>query len=122
MEVIRKDVTPSGIKIQFEKWDEGEYGCQIGAYPIARNASAYGMVRAGEKFRLTIAANQYMGYSDDDLKQDYDSLVSGDKKLEDLARHFWNGDKDEWYLGMIAPGTDEWNQAYIKYGVIHKPI
>ena len=32
--------------------------------------------------------------------KDFEALKSGIKSLEDLATHFWNGEKDMWYLGM----------------------
>ena len=48
--------------------------------------------------------NSYSGYSNDMVKADYKALKRGKKKLEDLAEHFWDGDKDAWLLGMNAEG------------------
>ena len=44
--------------------------------------------------------NQYSGYSNDDIKTDFEELKNGEKSLEDLANHFWNSKKDMWLLGM----------------------
>ena len=97
MKVIDKAVIRNGIEIQLEDW---ESGLQIGAYPIAKNNSTF--IRKGENFRLTIASNQYMNYTDENVKADFEALKNGEKVLEDLYKHFWNGKKDMYYLGMIA--------------------
>lgn len=124
MKIIRKDTMPNGVKIQLEDWSEHNteeypdlYGLTIAAYPIARNSGTYGIIHAHECFRLQISANIYANYSNANVSADYDKLVSGQKTLQDLAPHFWNGKKDEWYLGMIEPGTDEWYKANIRYGI-----
>lgn len=44
--------------------------------------------------------NQYTGYTNDNVKEDFEALKSGEKSLEDLAAYFWNGEEDMWYLGM----------------------
>lgn len=44
--------------------------------------------------------NQYTGYSNNDVKADFEALKSGEKSLEDLKNYFWNGEKDMWLLGM----------------------
>ena len=59
-----------------------------------------------------------MNYFDKDVLADYEKLVSGEKTLQDLSRYFWNGKKDEWYLGMYAHGSDEWYEARDRYGMI----
>lgn len=112
MKIIRKDRTPNGTEIQLEAW---ERGLTIGAYPIAVNSGKYGFVRANEAFRLHIQANEYKNYTDEDVMADFQKLVTGEKTLQDLSEHFWNGEKDNWYLGMFAPGSDEWYEAYSKY-------
>lgn len=107
MKIIERAVTPNGIKIQLEDWSENNtkaypnlHGFTIGTYPIAKNTGKYRWVEAGRTFRLDISMNQYRGYLNDDVKADFESLKSGEKLLEDLADHFWNGKKDMWYLGM----------------------
>ena len=124
MKIIRKDTMPDGTKIQLEDWSEHNtqeypnlYGLQIGAYPIAVNTGAYRFVRTGERFRLTIGMNSHTGYCNEDVFADYTALHHGIKTLQDLAEHFENRKKDEWYLGMFTPGTDEWYEAQRKYGV-----
>lgn len=121
MKIIRKDVMPNGTNIQLEDWsvDNTEehpdlHGLTIGAYPTAINATSY-WIRSGETFRLSIAMNNYAHYSNDDVAADYEALIKGQKSLEDLANHFWNGDLDKWILGMFTPGTTEWSDARNRY-------
>ena len=122
MKIIRKDIMRNGTKIQLEDWSDHNtpdypdlHGLTIGAYPIAINSGAYGLVCSGQAFRLHIATNNFANYSSDDVAADYEALVNGTKSLEDLSAHFWNGDKDKWYLGMFTPGTNEWYDAQIRY-------
>lgn len=124
MKIIRKDTMPNGVKIQLEDWSEHNtqeypaiYGLNIGAYPIAINSGSYGLVHSGDRFRLSISMNNYCNYNNDNVRADYEALVSGEKSLQDLAAHFWNGDKDKWYLGMFKPDTDEWYEARNRYGI-----
>lgn len=114
MKIISKGRMPNGVKIQLEDWSE-DTGLMIGAYPIALATSKYEWVRAGELFRLSISENKYAGYTNEMVANDYNELILGTKKLEDLADHFWNGEKDKWLLGMFVPGTDEWFRARMKY-------
>lgn len=106
MKVIKRAVMPNGTEIVLEDWSDKNtpeypdlYDLEIGAYPIAKNTGNY-WIRNGEIFRLTISMNQYTGYTNEDVKADFDALKSGKKSLEDLAAHFWNGEEDMWYLGM----------------------
>lgn len=115
MRIVKKDTMPDGTKIQLEDWREDNLGFIIGAYPIARNSGSYGFVIAGRTFRLSIATNKYAEYTNADVAADYEALVSGQKTLEDLAEHFWNGEKDKWYMGMFKPYTDKWYEAQTKY-------
>lgn len=108
MEVIETAVMPNGILIQLEDWSSHNtlkypnlYGLTIGAYPVARNTGEHRWVESGEKFRLTISVNNCSGYTDADVKADFEALKKGEKRLENLAEHFWNGEKDMYYLGMI---------------------
>ena len=114
MKIISKGRMPNGVKIQLEDWSE-DTGLMIGAYPIALVTDKYEWVRAGELFRLSISENKYAGYTNEMVANDYNELILGTKKLEDLADHFWNGEKDKWLLGMFVPGTDEWFRARMKY-------
>lgn len=106
MKVIEHAVMPNGTKILLEDWSEHNteqfpdlYGLEIGAYPVRKGYCKW-FGRPGELFRLTISMNQYTAYTNDDVKADFEALKSGEKSLEDLAAHFWNGEKDMWYLGM----------------------
>lgn len=93
---------PNGVEIRLEDWGEQNQGIQIGAYPTAKNSSKYNWVCKGEKFRLTIAKNEYLGYLDSHVKADFEALKRGKKRLEDLSRYFWNGAKDMFYLGILG--------------------
>lgn len=107
MKVIERSITPAGVEIQLEDWAEHNtddypalYGLTIAAYPIAKHTSKYGWVKFGERFRLAISGNFYVNYSNDDVRADFEALKNGEKSLEDLASHFWYGEKDMWLLGM----------------------
>ena len=107
MKIIERSVMPDGTKIQLEDWREDNtteypnlYGFTIGAYPVAQRTSKNKWVEGGKEFRLSISYNEYASYSNKDVKADYEALKSGSKKLEDLSEHFWDGQKDMWYLGM----------------------
>ncbi len=101
MKVIERAVMSNGIEIQLEDWSYNNtseypdlYGLQISAYPTAKNTGKFRWIEGGQTFRLSISMNQYTGYSNDDVKADFKALKSGEKSLEDLASHFWNGEKD----------------------------
>lgn len=107
MKIIERAVMPNGIEILLEDWSDKNtkeypdlYGLEIGAYPIARNTEKYRWIESGDTFRLSISMNHYRGYSNDNVRADFEALKNGEKSLEDLADHFWNGEKDMWLLGM----------------------
>ena len=107
MKVLEKTITPDGTEIQLEDWREHNtekypnlYGLTIGAYPIAKNTGKYRWIEGGRKFRLSISQNKYTGYTNDNIRDDFEALKSGEKKLEDLSKHFCILEKDMWYLGM----------------------
>lgn len=95
MKILEKSAMPDGTEIQLEDWS-GKLS--IGAYPVAK--SGYGFVKYGEKFRLTISENQYIGYSNEDVRVDFEKLKSGEKQLEEMEHLFWNGKKDAIMLGI----------------------
>jgi len=107
MTILEKAVMLDGTEIQLEDWSEQNtekfpnlYGLEIGTYPIAKKTNKYKLVKDGQKFRLSISVNNYSGYTNDNVKADFEALKSGEKKIEDLSKHFWNSEKDMWYLGM----------------------
>lgn len=107
MKVLEKAIMPNGTEIQLEDWSDKNtkeypnlYGLAIGAYPIAKNTGKHKWIESGDSFRLSIHSNKYQNYTNYDIKVDFEALKSGEKTLEDLADHFWNGEKDMWYLGM----------------------
>lgn len=97
----------NGTEIQLEDWRESNtkeypdlYGLTIGAYLITKNTGKHRWIESGNKFRFQISMNQYNGYSNDDVKADFEALKNGEKSLEDLSDRFWNCEKDMWILGM----------------------
>jgi hypothetical protein len=107
MKILEKTIIPDGTEIQLEDWSEHNskkypdlYGLTIGAYPIAKNTGKYRWIEGGQRFRLSISQNKYTGYTNDNVKADFEALKNGEKKLEDLSKYFWNLEKDAWYLGM----------------------
>jgi len=48
-----------------------------------------------------------MNYTNDDIKNDFEALKAGRKKLEDLSERFWYGKRDMYYLGMDV-GNEEY--------------
>lgn len=105
--IIDGSIMSDGTRIQLEDW-HGEnskeypnlYGYTIGAYPVAKNTNKWGLIKTGKKFRLTIARNEYANYTDDMVLADYETLKNGTKTLTDLREHFWNREKDAFYLGL----------------------
>jgi hypothetical protein len=113
MKIIEKSILKDGTEIQLEDWSEHNseeypdlYGLTIGAYPYAKRTGKYRWVEGGKRFRLSISNNKYMGYTDEMVKQDYNDLISGKKTLEDLSEHFYNGDKDKYYMGLECERMD----------------
>ena len=107
MKVLERAIMSNETKIQLEDWSDNNtpeypdlYGLQIGAYPIAKNTEKYRWIKKGDMFRLTISMNRHTGYTNEDVRADFEALKNGTKCLEDLSDHFWNGEKDMWYLGM----------------------
>lgn len=91
MQIIKRSITPDGVKIQLERWTE--YGFYlIGAYPAARFGGYW--VKPGEIFRLSIKT--------DNPEADFTALESGEKSLEDMAPQYWGGRKDMYYMGLVA--------------------
>lgn len=108
LKIIDSAVLPDGTKIQLEDWhseNTKEYpnlhGYAIGAYPIAKNTNKRGLIETGNRFRLSIDRNEYAKYTDDMVLADYEALKNGTKTLADLREHFWNREKDAFYLGLI---------------------
>lgn len=95
MKILKKSIMPNGIEIQLEDWD-GKLA--IGAYPICVNGNW--IIKHGGTFRLTISENQYICYSNDDVKADFEKLKADEKRLEDMVKYFWNGKKDAIMLGI----------------------
>lgn len=118
MVILQKGKIPDGIAIQLEDWSlnraphpmtppdlkvsKESFCLAIGLYPKA--VQKYNYLAPGETFRLTISANRALNYTDAQLREDYEALLSGTKSISDLQEYFWNGEKDRWALGF----TDEY--------------
>lgn len=107
MKIIRRDTMPDGTPVQLEDWSGKNapeyptlYGYTIAAYPIANRNSKYKWVKGGEPFLLQISHNHYASYEGDTILSDYNALVSGEKTIVDLRPHFYNGEKDAYFLGL----------------------
>ena len=101
MRVLERTIMPDGTSIQIENWME-DYPqafntLTIAAYPLAKRQGRYGWVRVNEKFRLNLS----LGFSSNrEVMVIYKALQNGDITLEELHEHYWNGDKDRYYMGL----------------------
>ena len=101
MKVLERAKMPDGTNIQIEDWKEDypqSHGTlTIAAYPLAKRQGRYGWVRLNEKFRLDLGH----GFSSDrEVMLIYKALQNGEITLEELHEHYWNGDKDRYYMGL----------------------
>ena len=99
MMIVRKTTMPDGTEIQLEYDSTVGYalGWIIGAYPTAKVTGKYGWVRRGKTFRLTI----YIADGNEKISNViFNALETGDLKLEDLHKFYWNGNKDMFYMGL----------------------
>lgn len=99
MEVIKKSKMPDGTFIQIENWRK-EYShiktLGIAVYPIATNNSNAGFIEKNEKFRLELT-----GFTDNEqVKNIFEQLEKGQISIKDLIKHFRDGKKDEFLLGL----------------------
>ena len=101
MVVTKRGQMPDGTKIQIEDWKAEYPGIHdtfiIAAYPKAKNTGKYSWVRKGETFRLELSR----GFKTDEyVIQLFEKLFNGAITLEELDDHYWNGDKDRYYMGL----------------------
>ena len=95
--IIDKCILPDGTPCQLEDWPSGY---TIAAYPKSKANIKF--TSYGERFRLGIAVNNYKGYTDTEVKRDYDLLKQGKITLTDLADHYWFGEEDKMRMGLVA--------------------
>lgn len=95
MKILEKSTMKNGVEIQLEDWN-GKLA--IGAYPICVNGNR--IIKHGKAFRLTISENQCMGYTNSDVKEDFEKLKIGEKQFRDVSEFFQNGKKDSIMLGI----------------------
>lgn len=88
-----------GTQIQIEDWKE-DYSyiktLEIGAYPKAKNTSNNNLIENNKIFRLSLTKFK----SDEQVQDIFNKLENGKITLEELKEHFYNGKKDEYYLGL----------------------
>lgn len=123
MIVLQKDKMLDGTEVQLEDWglnrtlhpmtppdtktQNESFRLVIGIYPKAIRSGRYGHPRPGEKFRLIVSSNRTLGYTDVQIKRDYEDLLSGAKTIADLQEYFWNGQQDRWVLGLTEENPFE---------------
>ena len=99
-EILESGTMPDGANICLAETRFGGY-MVIMAFPrLAVDISP--SRRTGDTFPLYICEDMdedavYTGMM---LKEDYQSLIKGKKRLEDLSDHFAGGTIDMWHLGM----------------------
>ncbi len=103
MVVRKRGVMPDGTQIQIEDW-KNDYPnvvktISIAAYPKAKNTGTHQWVKKGETFRLELSREFK---TDEFVENLYEKLISGRISLEDLDKHYYNGDDDRFYMGLIA--------------------
>lgn len=99
MTVLERTKMPDGTEIQLENWKE-DYPhifdtLSIGAYPKAKQSRWW--IRKGEPYRLDLAR----GFtSDESVRETFNCLELGAITLEELDKHYWNGNRDRFYMGL----------------------
>ena len=115
MEVVFKGKMPDGTDIQLENWQNDYPGVfttyTLAAYPKAKMSSKYGWVLRGERFRLDMSRNWN---SNEEVREIFFRLQNGTATLEELYNHYYNGDKDRFYMGFESVATEpiyDWRYA-----------
>lgn len=112
MKVIKESRMQNGIEIYIEDWRENYpfyKTLSIAAYPVSKNTGKWGWIRGGEKFRLGLSSNFE---SDDQVYAIFEQLEKGEVKLEELYSHYYNGNKDKYYMGLIDCFSPEYNPEW----------
>lgn len=116
MKLICKGEMPDGTAIQIEDWREDypdifkTYG--LAAYPKAKASGKYGWVTRGKDFRLDMIKGWE---SAEEVLEVFGKLQSGEITLEQLDDHYWNGDRDRYYMGFESVPTEpflDWRYAW----------
>lgn len=99
MTILERTKMPDGTEIQLENWKE-DYPhifstLSIGAYPIAKRGRYW--IKEGEPYRLDLIRDFT---SDDIVRETFNCLELGTLTLEELDNHYWNGDRDRFYMGL----------------------
>ena len=103
MKILKRSITPDGVKIQLEKWSEYNH-YTVAAYPTCKTNSTF--FECGRPFCLEICFHKYNLDMEDCLASEvmevaktaaetcFSCLESGEKFLENYSRYFWNGADD----------------------------
>ena len=115
MKVILTGKMPDETKIQIEDWTENypeiftTYG--IAAYPKAKASSKWGWVERGRTFRLDMNKDWN---NQEEVLNTFGKLQRGEISLEELDNHYWNGDRDRYYMGFESvprEPSEDWRYA-----------
>ena len=102
MKIKERNIMPDGTHIQIEDWKADYPGIintiSIVTYPKAKNTGKYNLVKRGETFRLELLREFS---TDEQAYKLFHQLICGEVKLEDLSKHYWNGKKDMYYMGLV---------------------
>ena len=105
MEVVIRSTMPDGTKIQIENWKRDFPGVfttyTLAAYP--KSKVDHNFIRKNESFRLDMCREFQ---SDDEVRDTYEKLKRGEITLESLDKHYYNGDRDRYYMGLV----DAWDR------------
>ena len=108
MKVISKSRMPDGTKIQLEDWKSDYPGIiktlTIGSYPKAKWDSRYKLIQRGKPFRLWLSNNFE---SDEEVIMLFINLMARYVSLESCDNHYYNGDKDRFYMGLESAPSEE---------------
>lgn len=99
MKILKSATMPNGTEIQLEDWSEkypSVFGLMIGAYPVVKRTSQFSRVKYGENFRLSLSCYN----TNEDVLKDFEALIKGEKRLEDLSKQFYDTKKAMWLLGI----------------------
>ncbi len=102
MKIKERNIMPDGTHIQIEDWKADYPGIintlSIATYPKAKNTGKYSWAKRGETFRLELLREFA---TDEQVEELYQQLIHDEVKLEDLSKHYWNGKKDMYYMGLV---------------------
>jgi hypothetical protein len=91
MKVLEQCITPYGTKIRLEDWSSHNtensnlYGLEINVFFVSKKDNR--KWKRGDEYTVQIPYNPFIGYTNDDVIKDYESLKVGSKKVCDIMRN-----------------------------------